>query len=267
MIGAMTDITNRKQTEEKFRKSKRRIELQNIQLKKLDRIKSDFLNVTSHELRTPMASIKGYAQMLLKQSLGKISEEQKRGLEVVLRNTDRLDHLVQDILDISQLQSGTMKFIPEKIDVRTMIKETIETMQSSANLKDIKINVEVEENTSELFIDQRRVRQVIMNIVNNAIKFSPYDSIINTRVKKEDDDILFEFQDFGKGIPKDKHKKIFETFYQVDSGMDRKHGGNIWVESETGKGSTFRFKLPIQPVEDIEETFKELDIFGLDLEK
>lgn len=264
------DKTERKKTEEelhktlsKLKESQRKIEQQNIQLKKLNEIKTTFLNITSHELRTPMSSIKGYAQMLLKQSLGEITEEQKKALEVVLRNTNRLDHLIQDILDISRLQSGTMKFIPEQSDLGILVEEVVETMQSSADLKDIKINANIEDNLPELSIDQERIKQVIINLVNNAIKFSPDGSIINTRVKKDRDNILFEVQDFGRGIPGYEQNKIFDAFYQVDSGMDRKftgaglglsisrgiviaHGGKIWAEGEVGEGSIFRFTLPMK---------------------
>lgn len=271
--GTIRDITEKKKAEEIIKQ-------QNTQLKKLDRIKSDFLNVTSHELRTPMSSIKGYVQMILKQTLGEVSKEQQNALKVVLRNTNRLDHLIQDILDISRLESGTMKFIPEQTDLEKMVKEAVETMQSVADLKEIKINTDLE-NLPELIIDQERVKQVIINLVNNAIKFSPGGSIINIKTKRERDDILFEIQDFGKGIPKCKQKKIFETFYQVGSGMDRKfggaglglaisrgiivsHGGKLDVGSNVGKGSTFRFTLPIKPVENLECRFKEADIFGLE---
>jgi len=281
MMASFIDITARRKIGEKLEKSQMRIELQNIKLKKLDRIKSEFLNVTSHELRTPMSAIKGYTQMVLKQALGEITEEQKKALNVVLRNTTRLDHLIQDILDISRLESGTMKFIPEQTDSRKMIDEVIETMTSSANLKDIKINMDIEDNLPDLIIDQERIKQVIINIVNNAIKFSPDGSIINVRAKKEKDDVLFEIQDYGKGIPKDKQKKVFETFYQVDSGMDRKfggaglglaisrgiilsHNGKIDVKSTVEKGSTFQFSLPLKPVENLENRFKEVDIFGLE---
>ena len=260
--------------------SQKRIKLQNIKLKKLDRIKSDFLNVTSHELRTPMSAIKGYIQMVMKQTLGGITEEQEKALNIVLRNTDRLDHLIQDILDISRLESGTMKFIPEKTDIKRMVEETVETMQSSADLKHITINAEVEDMMPELTIDQERVKQVIINITSNAIKFSPDGSIINIRAKKDKNNILFEVQDFGRGIPENKQKKIFETFYQVDSGMDRKfggaglglaisrgiiltHGGQIWTDSIVEKGSTFYFTLPIRSVINLEEKFKGIDIFGL----
>jgi len=260
--------------EDSLRESTRKIEAQNIQLQKLDKIKSDFLNITSHELRTPMSAIKGYTQMVFKQKLGQITEEQQQALTVVLRNTDRLDNLIRDILDVSRLESGTMKFVPEKTNPGKMIKEAIETMQPTAELKNIKISTEIENDVPEMMVDPERIKQVIINIVNNAIKFSPNGSIINVRTKREKDTVLFVIQDFGRGIPKDKQEKIFEIFYQVDSGMDRKfggaglglaisrgivlsHGGNIWVESEPDKGSTFRFALPITPVQDLEGKFRD----------
>jgi len=251
-------------------------------LGRLSQIKSAFLNITSHELRTPMSAIKGYIQMLLKGNLGTINEEQKNALGIVLRNSNRLDRLIQDILDISRLESGTMKFVTGKIDVEKMIKEVDETMQASADLKGIKIKTEIERDIPELNIDKDRISQVVINILNNAIKFSPDGSIINVRAKKQDDDVLFEVQDCGRGIPKEHHQKIFQTFYQVDSSADTRfggaglglaisygivsaHGGRIWVEStgKPGAGSTFRFTLPMDSVSDIEKRFKGADVFGL----
>jgi len=271
--------------EEKAKNHQIKIEQQNIKLRKLDQLKSDFINVTSHELRTPMASIKGYVQMLSMGSLGEITEEQEKSLEIVLRNINRLDRLIQDILDLSQLESGTMEFVPEEIDLQKMIDEVTETMRSSADIKDIKIGNEVEEQLPHLTIDPERIKQVIINLTNNAIKFSPDGSVINLKVKKEQENVLFEVEDFGRGIPKDKQERVFETFYQVDSGMKRSfggaglglaiskdiilaHEGKIWVESEgiPRKGSTFRFTLPIKSVKDIEERFKGVDKFKLENE-
>ena len=267
------DITDQKRYEEKIKK-------QNAQLKKLNRIKSDFLNVTSHELRTPMVAIKGYVQLLLDMSLGEVTEKQKKALDIVLRNTIRLNNLVQDILDISRLESGTMKFIPEKTDTRQMVEEIVETMQSSASMKEIKINADIEDNIPDLTVDSERIKQVIVNLVNNAIKFSLCGSDINMQARKEGVYVLFEVRDFGRGIPKNKKEKIFETFYQVDCVKDSKllggagmglaisrgiviaHGGKIWVESKVGIESTFRFVLPIKPVKDVEGRFKEIDIFS-----
>ena len=153
-------------------------------------------------------------------------------------------------------------------------------MQPSADLKNIKISVNIGEDLPQLTVDSDRIKQVIFNLLDNAIKFSPDDSTINVRASKKDDDVLFEVQDSGRGIPKSQRKRVFETFYQVDSGMDRKfggaglglaisrgivlaHGGNIWVDSKAGEGSTFRFTLPVKPVQDLEGKFKEVDIFRM----
>ena len=263
---------------EKLQKSQRRIEQQNARLKKLDHLKSNFLNITSHELRTSMSTIKGYVEVLLMKSFGPITEEQKKGLEVILTNTNHLDHLIQEILDISRLESGTMKFTQERVSVEKIIQDTTETMRSSADTKQITIRKEVQEGIPDLMIDKERIKQVLLNLLNNAILFSPESSTINIRVNKEPDEVLFEVQDFGRGVPKNKQKKMFDIFYQLDSGLNHNfadiglgltisrgivlsHGGKIWIESETGKGNIFRFTIPIKPVHDLGGKFKEIDIY------
>jgi signal transduction histidine kinase len=257
---------------EKHQKSQKKIEQQNVRLKKLDHIKSNFLNVTSHELRTSMATIKGYVEILLMKSLGPITEEQKKGLDVILINTNRLDQLIQDTLDVSRLESGTMKFIPEKTDIGRLIQYVTGTIQSAAEGKQIKIIKEIDEEIPELNIDQERIKQVLINLLQNAISVSPEGSKISIRANKEPDEVLFEIQDFGQGIPKNKQKKIFDIVYQIDSGIDGlgftiargvvlSHGGKIWVDSDHGQGSIFRFTLPITPIQDQEGKFKKVDIF------
>jgi PAS domain S-box-containing protein len=252
---------------EKIRKLQEKIELQNIQLEKLGLVKSEFLNVSSHELRTPITSIKGYTQILLKQNLGKINIEQERALGVILRNTDRLDNLIQDILDISLLETDNMKFLYEITNIKNMIEDLVETLQRDADHKGIKINLEISKRIPDLVMDQERISQVVRNLVDNAIKFSSYHTNININIciSKNRNDFLFEVQDFGCGIPKDKQRRIFDVFYQVDSGFDRRfggvglglaisrgivisHGGRIWVESKVGKGSIFRFTIPLKHV-------------------
>lgn len=274
-------ISKQKITEEQLEQYQKEIEKQIKQLKKLDKIKSNILKITSHELRTPMSAIKGYIQMILKGKLGGINEEQKKSLEVVLRNANRLDHLIQDILDISRLDGGTMRFIPEKTNVKTMVKEIVETMLPTANIKQITINTKVEKHLPDLTVDQERVEQVIINLLNNAIKFSPDNSKINVNVRKDEDHVSFEVEDFGRGIPQDQQDNIFNAFYQIRSDEDKKlngvglglaisrgiiiaHGGRIWVESTLGKGSKFTFTLPIKPVQDIEGGFKGIDVFRVE---
>ena len=250
-------------------------------LERMSQIKSAILNVTSHELRTPMSAIKGYIQIILKGNLGTINEEQKNALNIILRNTNRLDTLIQDILDISRLESGTMKFVPKLTNIKNMIEQAVETMQSSADKKNIKINISLGGNLPDLIVDQERVKQVVANLLANAIKFSHDGSVVNIFVKSDRDHVLFEIQDFGRGIPADNQNKLFEAFYQINSSEDRKlggmglglaisrgivlaHGGRIWVESVLNKGSSFIFSLPVKPIRDVEGRFKDADIFRLD---
>jgi PAS domain S-box-containing protein len=281
--GSLNIMDDLQKTLEELQESQFVIKEQNVQLQKLNKIKSNFLNITSHELRTPMAAVKGYIQLMLKGDLGTISDEQKKVLDIILRNSNRLERLIQDILDISRLESGTMKFIIKKTDVVKMVNEVAETMQVSADVKRIKIITETGTDVPELTIDKDRITQVVVNLVNNAIKFSPNDSKIFIKTRKEKEDVLFEVQDYGRGVPKEHHKKIFQSFYQVDSDTDVKfggaglglaicygivfaHGGRIWVESAgiPGEGSMFRFTLPTESVINIEERFKGADVFGLE---
>lgn len=268
---------------EKLYHSEEKIRKQNVKLQKLDELKSNFLNVTSHELRTPMSSIKGYAQMMSNDTLGKVNEEQQKALEVMLRNINRLDTLIQDILDISRLESGTLKFIPENTDIADLLGDIKETMYSAAKEKNIDLNIELYDTLPNLDIDKERIKQVLMNLINNAVKFSEEKTQITIKGFIKDDDVVIQVKDQGRGIPKDKQEHVFETFYQVDSGMDRKfggaglglaisrgiviaHGGSIWLESEgvPGEGTTFTFTLPRKSVESLEERFKKIDVFKLD---
>ena len=242
MLGTVIDITERKQTQEKLK----------VVNEKLNQIKSDFFDVTSREIRSPLTTIKGYMQMLSKRAFGEITDEQKKYLEIMLRNTNHLDNLVSDLVDISRIESGDMTFTSKKTIVSKMVNEAVEKMQSSANVKNIAVNVEIEDQIPDLIVDQDRIEQVIINILGNAIKSSPDKTTVNLRAKKQEADVLFEIQDQGMGMPEDKQKKIFNAFYRADVGKSREysgggiglalsrgivtvHGGEIWAESEEGK--------------------------------
>ena len=266
IIEDFRDIRIIKRAEERLRKAHEMLKRKKEQLEKLNNLKSLFLNITSHELRTPMAAIKGYAQLLEMDLSDKLDEKQKNILHTIVRNIDRLDRLINDILDVSRLESGTLKIVPEKCRIEEIIDRAIETMRGQAQMKDIKIEKLVEYDLPELFIDKYRMEQVVTNLLSNAIKFSNRNSRIIVRASKKGDKVVLEIQDFGRGIPKNKLKKIFEPFYQVDSGMDRKfggaglgltivkgiveaHGGNIEVESKVREGTTFRIILPTRYIE------------------
>jgi signal transduction histidine kinase len=241
---------------------------ENIELIKQDALKTAFFNISSHELKTPLTSIKGYTQMLIKEQLGAINEQQKEVLEVLKRNTDHLDHLINNYLSLVQLQAGTMKLMVEKIPIKSLIKDTMDIMYPLADSKKIKIDVRLADGLPPLSIDVDRIKQVLINIIGNAIKFSPEGTPININVKKKNEYILFEIQDFGLGVPKDEHEKIFDMFFRSESIRNKNikgtglglpiskaiveaHGGRIWVDSKIGKGSKFSFTLPLKPVKEI----------------
>ncbi|HEX17375.1 MAG TPA: HAMP domain-containing histidine kinase, partial [Thermoplasmatales archaeon] len=213
-----------------------------------------------------MTAIRGYAQLLTLEKFGRIGDEQRKILETIIRNIDRLDKLLNDILDVSRLESGTLKITPERCRIEEIIDNAVETMEGHARLKNIRIEKMVEYDLPDLLLDKNRMEQVITNLLSNAIKFSNRNSRILVRAKRDGENVVLEVQDFGRGIPKSKLNKIFEPFYQVDTGMDRKfggaglgltivkgiieaHGGRVEVDSKLGEGSTFRIILPVEHVE------------------
>lgn len=262
----VSDITDRKRAEERLRVANELLKERKRELERLNRLKSAFLNITSHELRTPMAAIRGYAQLLMLGMIGEVDDEQKKVLETIIRNIDRLNKLINDILDVSRLESGTLKIAPEVCRLEKIIDESIETMDGYARLKNIKIERSIGYDLPDLLLDKYRMEQVMTNLISNAIKFSGRNSKIIVKAERRGNKVILEVQDFGRGIPEDKLSKIFEPFYQVDSGMDRKfggaglgltivkgiveaHGGKIEVESKVGEGSTFRIILPLHYIE------------------
>lgn len=249
------DITERKLLEEEIIRI-------NMELKIADKIKTQFLSVVSHELRTPLTPMKAQLQMNLAGYFGVVTEKQKTSLEMILRNTQRLDRLIGDVLDISKLEAGVMKFDKDKASINEVVKNAIETMRQKAEDKNIELNLK-EEKIEDIIIDTDRITQVVINLVNNAIKFTNPGGIINVDVSKSDTNAIVKIKDTGIGIKKEDQEKLFRPFVQVDSTYTRKfegsglglsickgiinsHGGKIWIESESGKGSTFQFTIPLK---------------------
>ena len=194
-------------------------------------------------------------------------------LKIAVENTDRLVRLINDILDIERLESGKVTMEQVELDLAELMKSASETMQAMAG--ENKVSLETEPLKETVWADSDRVLQVLTNLLSNAIKFSDDDSVVKLRaVVLEGDDegwIRIEVQDSGRGIPEGKQEKIFERFGQVDASDSREkggtglglpicrtivqqHGGELWVESELGKGSTFMFTLPTQPRETSEDS-------------
>lgn len=231
--------------------------------KNLERIKTEFLTVTSHELRTPITPMKSEIEMNLAGFYGKLKNEQEKSLELVRRNIIILDTLISDILDISKLQSGNLKFIMAKADMNKIVQETIDTLKIKSNEKNIKMDYKSTniKQLKKVIIDENRIRQVVTNLINNAIKFTDTNGSILVTLSMSRGRVVFSVKDSGIGISAKDQERIFNPFEQVDSSMSRHyegsglglaickgiinaHMGRIFVESEIGKGSTFTFTLP-----------------------
>lgn len=256
------DVTERKKAEEEIRKLNRELELKVVDLEEVTRMKSDFLSLTSDELRTPLTPMQAQLQMLQQGYMGRMNEKQEDSIAVILRNLTRLDKLINDILDISRIEAGRIKMSFESMSINEAVKEAIKMQEPFANKKDIKIRARLAE-LPTIVGDVERLRQVICNLLNNAIKFSKKSADVVVETGRVEENVLFRITDYGIGISKDDKEKLFKPFSQIDPSFGREHGGtglglaiakgiiqahngNIWVKSELGKGSTFYFSIPIK---------------------
>ena len=235
-------------------------------LKEVDKLKSEFLANMSHELRTPLNSIIGFSRVILKGIDGPLTDMQKTDLNAIYASGKHLLALINDILDISKIEAGKMEFFFEPVDIAELLHDVIAASTSLLEDKpQVKLLTDIPEGLPLVRADARRIRQVALNVISNAAKFTE-KGFIKVSVTHDDYRVVVSVQDTGIGIPKDKIADVFERFKQVDNTSTRryegtglgmslsklfieKHGGDMWVESEYGKGSTFFFSLPIEGVE------------------
>ncbi len=227
--------------------------------REMEERKDDFVNMASHELKTPITSMKLYIDSLLNRIQAQGDEKGVKTLTSIKYQTERLQELVSDLLDVSRLQTGKLGFNKEKFRLDELIIETINELKGFTKQQKIifKKSPQVQVNA-----DKFRIYQVITNLITNAVKYSPAGSDITITLKKEAQKAIVSVQDLGIGIEKNQQKKIFERLYQVTDPKEKtfpglgmglyitkeivkKHKGTIWVESEKGKGSTFYFSLPL----------------------
>ncbi|OGR83370.1 MAG: hypothetical protein A2901_02235 [Elusimicrobia bacterium RIFCSPLOWO2_01_FULL_54_10] len=233
----------------------------NRELERLNSVKTEFVSMVSHELRTPVTAIKGFVDVVLSEDAGPINEQQKRFLNIAHNSIERLSLLILDLLDISRIESGQMKIILQPVSIEKVIQDAHVTYRSGIETKNISFELHMDKKIPMVVADESRVKQVIDNLISNATKFTPAGGTIKMSADDLGDFVLVSVADSGVGIKKDDQEKIFSMFYQVDSSLTRKvggtglglaisksiiemHGGRIWVESEPGRGSTFRFLLP-----------------------
>ncbi len=227
-----------------------------------DRLKSQFLASMSHELRTPLNAILTFTELMSMGTFGDVNDEQKNYLDKTLSSGKHLLSLINDVLDISKIQSGMIKmFIEQGFMVEPEIKAITATARQLLGSKPVEMILDIEPDLPPMACDKRRVRQILLNLISNAVKFTEKGSI-TVRARREGDYILFAVIDTGPGIPHDQQDIIFEPFIQTETGIQhaggtglglpisRKlaeaHGGKVWVESAVGHGASFFVKLPVQ---------------------
>ena len=231
--------------------------------KALDALKSKFVANVSHELRTPLVAIEKSISLLLTKTPGVLTDNQEQFLAIAARNLKRLTNLINDLLDISKLEAGKMRFKLEVASLSNVINEAVEGVESWARSKSITFERNIQSGLPEIEVDSHRIIQVITNLMGNAIKFTPNNGRIIVEACVKDSSIQISVADTGIGIPQKDLPKIFDKFYQASerSSMDisgtglglsiakeivELHRGKIWVESEFSQGARFIFTLPLK---------------------
>jgi PAS domain S-box-containing protein len=238
LIGISRDITERKEAEKR---------------------KDEFISMASHELKTPVTSLKGFTAILERRFLKEGDEQALTYLGKIDRQVNKLTKLINDLLDISRIQMGKLDYREERFELSCLIQEIIENMQGTTSTHQLFLE---EQALSQVFGDRDRIGQVLINLLANAIKYSPQADKVIVRLTTDQNNAIVSVQDFGTGIAKEHHHRIFERFYQVTNAegqaypglgiglyisceIIKRHGGQIWVESKKGEGTTFYFTLPL----------------------
>jgi signal transduction histidine kinase len=230
------------------------------QLESASRHKSDFLANMSHELRTPLNAIIGFSEVLLERMFGEINAKQKEYLQDILSSGRHLLSLINDILDISKVEAGRMELQPGTFDLRFVLLNAVSLVRERATRQGITVELEVDQSVGAIEADERRVKQILFNLLSNALKFTPSGGRVTLTAARIDDAVQISVRDTGIGIRGEDQDRIFEEFQQAGPGkavegtglglaLARRfvemHGGRIWVESVVGAGSSFTFTLPV----------------------
>lgn len=251
-----SDVTEKKKIEQRLKQSYEKLEEMYERLRQADAFKTELITNITHELFTPLTSIKGFAELIHSEEMGTLNHEQKKSLEIILRNCDRVISLIQNLLDVEHIEKN-------KIELRfkSVFNEIIQRLIQDLQPHIIKKHITIVKNIPPLPRiqgDEERLTQAITNVLSNAVKYTPENGTITITAKEEADEIKISIADTGIGIPKDKLERIFDRFYKVNGANDsggtgiglsicrgiiEKHKGLIWAESK-GNGSTFHIVLP-----------------------
>lgn len=250
-----------KELEQKIDDATGKLRKTNEKLKALDEAKDEFISMASHQLRTPLTSIKGYISLILDGDMGKVPTRQKKMLQEAFSSSQRMVYLISDLLNVSRLKTGKFLIEPTDVYLPDVVEEEIDQVKEMAEVKNIKIHYSKPKTFTHIELDDMKIRQVIMNFIDNAIHYTPEGGEINVELKETDKSIEFRVIDSGIGVPKAEQHHLFTKFYRAGNArkarpdgtglglfMGKKvivaSGGSIIFSSEEGKGSTFGFVFP-----------------------
>jgi signal transduction histidine kinase len=228
--------------------------------RELDRLKSQFVSAISHELRTPLGFIKGYVTTLLRDDVATEADTQGEFLRIISEESDKLQRLIDDLLDASRLQAGELELSRIGASIGTIAEEAVQKAKDAH--PEHEFVLAIPSSVPEVFIDQWRVEQVLNNLLDNATKYSPPGSVVTIRARVQEPELVISVRDHGDGLRSEEVQRVFEPFYRGENATDRQapgtglgltvcrgiveaHGGRMWVESQPGTGSTFYFSLPL----------------------
>lgn len=257
-VVAFRDVTERRRAEEELVETRKFLEEANEHLKKLDRNRSEFLNAAAHELRVPITIISGYCSLLHEMGIDNFTLEQKECLDATIEGTNRLIALINNMLDLSRLNAGKMQMLIGENDLCGLAHEVFRDLRSMTARNELMVEIEAPEQCQALF-DSEKIKRVLLNLVSNAVKFTPPGGQIRIEVAIQPEELIVTVADTGRGIPADRIPELFKEFIQLDPEHAGKgtglglsickkiveaHQGRIWVESTLGAGSRFSFALP-----------------------
>jgi signal transduction histidine kinase len=234
----------------------------------LDRMKDEFVLTASHELRSPLTSVQGFAELLLLER-EKLSPKQAETVEVILDNTRHLVRLLNDLLDLARSDAGRLTIRPEQTGATGLIEDAVRTMRAQLDARRQELSLEIDPSLPQIEADRDRIRQVLVNLLTNANEYCPQGANIGVKARRADAEVEIDVIDDGPGIPEQQLEHIFERFSRGDAGETQRvggtglglaiskslielHGGTIGAESTPGKGSTFRIRLPITAPDRVE---------------
>ena len=236
-------------------------------LREVDRMKNEFVSIVSHELRTPLTSIRGSVQLVLDETDSVPDPEHRKLLQIALNNCERLVRIINDILDVSKIESGNLMLRKKAVQVAELVRQSVDVVAPPARTANVTLEMRVPASLRPVMVDPDRVVQALVNLLSNAVKFAPPNSTVTTTVTGSDRVITVAVADQGEGIAPENLNRLFQKFQQVDSSSSRRkggtglglaitkalveqHGGRIFVDSELHKGTRFSFTLPAATAEE-----------------